>query len=115
MFECVGCRVRLHAEGGREERRVQLRGGAVGADSGSEAGGGVRGRRGHRGVDQEDHVGVASSSVVRGVGDGGGGPQAHRLPAGQRHPHVQDSHDVRGRERHAEAHHERGRSYAHQL
>lgn len=48
MFALCIRRVRLHAQGGREERRVQLRGSATGAHRWAEAGGRVRRRRGHR-------------------------------------------------------------------
>lgn len=49
-------RVRLHAESGREKRRVQLWCGAAGADSREEAGRGVWRWRGHSKMGEENHI-----------------------------------------------------------
>lgn len=87
-------RVRLHVESGREKRRVQLRGGIAGANSGEETSGGFWGRSGHSAVGEEDHIG-ALPAVRYGFSAGSGGPKASQLPTDRCHSHVQDCYDLR--------------------
>jgi hypothetical protein len=96
-------RVRVHAAGGREERRVQLRRGPAGAHHGPPPRGGLRGRGGHRAVGEAGHGRPPGGRA------GDRGPPARRRRAGRRGgAPILRLHALRAGQQRGAPHHARG-------